>query len=121
MKIYNPVLVLSELHISSNLDRYRKDLYNRSGIYGIINLTNGKQYIGSAANLGIRLKEHIIGSKTNVPLSLAIAKYGLSKFVFVVYEFSPYLIPQILELETAYITSVPSYMLYNIKLSGTSM
>jgi len=71
--------------------------------------------------LGIRFKEHITGSKTNVPLSLAIAKYGLSEFVFVVYEFSPYLIPQILELETAYITSVPSHMLYNINLSGTSM
>ena len=128
IKLANPTLVLTNLHVKDNIANYRAKLHGQSGIYGIVNLTNGKQYIGSAANLGTQFYEHVsplpasrTGSKSNGPLQAAIAKYGLNQFAFVVYEYAPYVLPNILDLETSYITAVPAHLLYNIKLSGTSM
>lgn len=57
----------------------------------------------------------------NVTLQAAISKYGIENFEFVVYEFTPYTLPDILNMESTYISSVPASMLYNIKMSGTSM
>lgn len=60
---------------------------NKGGIYSFINFVNGKQYIGSAKDLYIRLFEHLDNKKSNIALKNAIVKYGLAKFNFCSYEY----------------------------------
>jgi len=59
-----------------------------SGIYAIVNTTNGHQYIGSAVNMPYRWKRHINELKKNKHhsrhLQNAWNKYGESVFSFVV-------------------------------------
>lgn len=61
-----------------------------SGIYEIVNLVNGKRYVGSAVNLVQRERQHFSALRTgkhhNVPLSRAWAKYGPDAFEFRVIE-----------------------------------
>lgn len=56
-----------------------------SGIYEIVNLVNGKRYIGSAINTAHRWRQHksLLGKGKNNPLmQRAWQKYGASSFVF---------------------------------------
>jgi group I intron endonuclease len=57
-----------------------------SGIYEIVNLVNGKRYVGSAANLEQRWREHRSalrrGDHANIHLRRAWNKHGETKFVF---------------------------------------
>jgi group I intron endonuclease len=61
-----------------------------SGIYKIVNASNGKYYIGSTVNLKRREKEHFQnlrnGCHINVILQRAFNKYSESSFTFVVLE-----------------------------------
>lgn len=64
-----------------------KKLFNKKpGIYRILNLKNGKFYIGSAKNLGNRLATHIKDLKYkkhhNPHLQAAWNKYGSNAFAF---------------------------------------
>ena len=116
-----PVESYGDLGNPVAIKQHRNKLHGRSGIYGVVNLINGKRgYIGSAENLGIRMNEHVRGYKSNAPLQAAINKSGLGNFIFVVYGYA-YTLPGILNLETEYILAVPVDLLYNIKMSGTSM
>ena len=58
---------------------------NAAGIYAITNTTNGKAYVGSAVNLGRRLKYHRDclrrGTHFNAHLQSSWKKYGAEKFV----------------------------------------
>lgn len=65
----------------------RNILLNKGGIYSFINNTNGKQYIGSAKDLYLRLNEHLSKRKSNSDLQAAILKYGLENFNFCIYEY----------------------------------
>lgn len=97
-------------------------LRNRQGIYGIYNNINNKQYIGSAYDLAKRIREHIVGDKTNEVLQRAIIKYGISNFSLVIYSFFPNGFNlSLTEFETLLINSFPFSMLYNIKQYATSM
>lgn len=57
-----------------------------SGVYKIINLINGKFYIGSTKNLYKRSREHysklISGNHPNIKLLNSIKKYGINNFKF---------------------------------------
>lgn len=57
-----------------------------SGIYEIVNLANGKRYIGSAVRLGMRCREHrsrlVTGKHRNRVLQNAWTKYGADCFQF---------------------------------------
>lgn len=57
-----------------------------SGCYEILNTANGKRYIGSAVNIGKRLKEHLNSLKRSdhhsVVLQCAWDKYGEAAFKF---------------------------------------
>ena len=66
---------------------HRNTLKSKSGIYSMINKVNGKQYIGRATDLYLRLLEYIAGKKSNSALETAIGKYGLNNFSFVVVEY----------------------------------
>lgn len=120
-KLTNPECTFSSLEEPATRKAIHEQLRGRSGIYGFICTVNGKQYIGSAKNLAHRAGEHMSGVKSNVPLQRAIAKYGIHNFVFVVYEFAPYVLPDILQLEDMYLQSVHPDKLYNNRLSATSM
>lgn len=64
---------------------------NASGIYSIVNLLDGKLYIGSAVNIRARWYEHRQdlrdGTHHCKPLQHAFAKYGAESFVFRVIEY----------------------------------
>lgn len=61
-----------------------------SGVYAIVNLTNGKRYIGSACNLERRLEDHVRkldgGYHDNRYLQNSWNKYGKSGFELIVLE-----------------------------------
>lgn len=59
--------------------------FARPGIYMIINLQNGKQYVGSSVNARKRVTYHASGHGS-VPLRDAVAKYGRDNFVAVFLE-----------------------------------
>lgn len=99
---------------------YKKELFAKSGIYSFINLIDGKQYIGSAVNFYSRLIEHLKGQKSNPHLQNAMNKYGKENFIFVIYEYTPYVLPDILELEDKYINNFLFENLYNILKFATS-
>lgn len=61
-------------------------LTGKSGIYRIINLINGKIYIGRSVNLKSRKSKHKT-SITNTIISRAIQKYGHENFKFEVIEY----------------------------------
>ena len=64
---------------------------NTSGIYSIVNLVNGKIYVGSAINLNKRWKNHKVELRLdrhcNIYLQSAWNKYGEENFSFVVLEY----------------------------------
>jgi len=68
----------------------REILNNKAGVYCFINTVNGKQYIGSAKILYLRLIKHLSNKKSNSALQNAISKYRLDKFNFGVYEYFIY-------------------------------
>src|ERR1700733_6699823 len=62
-----------------------KELKNLSGIYLIINLINGKKYVGSSIKMDMRFLDHLFtngqGSKL---VEKGLLKYGLGNFAFIV-------------------------------------
>jgi hypothetical protein len=81
IKIYN----------NFKIDRLKitKNNKNKSGIYCLVNLLNGKFYLGSSKNLSNRLPSkvgylntnYLLNKKNNnMPFAKALLKYGQSKF-----------------------------------------
>lgn len=65
-----------------------KKLKPFAGVYAIINLVNGKMYVGSAVtgNLYMRFHKHLYGGSGSKIVAQAIQKYGVVDFAFVVLE-----------------------------------
>ncbi|RUS15666.1 hypothetical protein BC938DRAFT_476864, partial [Jimgerdemannia flammicorona] len=72
--------------ITESLKAARSALRGASGIYCFTCTDTGSMYIGSSIDMGGRLVEHVVGDKSNTHLQFAIAKYGLSAFIFSVIE-----------------------------------
>lgn len=71
--------------------KINKQLKNKSGIYSIINLVNGKRYIGKSININNRIANHICGltSKSkdcNRYLINSWHKYGRNNFIYEILE-----------------------------------
>lgn len=124
-----PVFTLHDLTDQNLITINRSLLSKKAGIYSIINTINGKQYIGSAVDLYLRLNEHLSGRKSNKALQIAINKYGLGSFKYHIYEFftltdifrnSPG-IKLITDLETFYLKKFDLNMLYNFKHNASNM
>jgi group I intron endonuclease len=98
----------------------QKDLNKVSGVYGFINLKDGKQYIGSSSNLYDRFTDHIKGVSTNIRLKRSIAKYSLDCFNFVIYYFHKDPAVLLTNIETEVIRSFPFEDLYNFKKDAKS-
>lgn len=62
------------------------------GVYKILNIIDGKYYIGSSVHLKKRLKDHKFtlnaGNHQNIHLQRAFNKYGAENFVFSILEYS---------------------------------
>ena len=76
--------------------------------------------------MNIRLKEHILGKKSNKALQLALTKYGIENFRFEVYMYYKYDIREtshksLTDLETLYIQAFPFDELYNYMKTATSL
>lgn len=54
------------------------------GIYKITKKDNGKSYIGQSNNIERRIKEHKY--KTDIPIEIAIQKYGIDAFTYEILE-----------------------------------
>jgi hypothetical protein len=78
---------MSYLHLAEIQKILKKELKNKSGIYGFICKTNNKLYIGSSIKLSIRFNKHINGIQSNILLQRAINKYNLQDFIFIIFEY----------------------------------
>jgi group I intron endonuclease len=109
------LLEFSNLHLTNNLKAAKLALKGTSGIYCIKCLETGAMYIGSAVELSNRIIDHTTNNGSNIPLQKAIAKYGLSCFVFYVVEFCE---PSQLLVRDQYcldlLFSLPASFRYNI-------
>lgn len=69
-----------------------KDTKNKSGVYCLINLLNGKYYIGSSLNLTNRLTDYFqdwyYKDRINLPIVRAILKYGMGNFALLILDFT---------------------------------
>ena len=127
-KVDVPILVLTitDLQDKDNIFSKRELLLRKGGIYSFLNEVNGKQYIGSAKDLYLRLNEHLSNKKSNRALQSAIVKYGLANFEFGVYEYFSYVNKLtsnklLTDLETNYIKKFNFNTLYNFMQTATSL
>jgi group I intron endonuclease len=113
----NPVYVYEDLHSADTKKKLKLDTDGKSGVYLILNKTTSDFYIGSASTnrFYARFVNHLyyfIGSKI---LKLAVKKYGLSNFSFIVLELFPEVVNKennknLLDLEDFYLKSLlPNY------------
>lgn len=121
---YLTVSALVPLKIYEDLltpENFKKELTKVGGVYGLLNVKDGKQYIGSSLNLYERLTDHLRGVSSNIRLQRSIAKLGLNNFIFVIYYFhkDPFVI--LTDIETEVINSFPFEELYNFKKEAKSM
>jgi hypothetical protein len=68
-----------------------KENRERSGIYVLINLLNGKVYIGSALNISKRFSQYYnpnyLERTTSMPICRALLKHGYENFAFSILEY----------------------------------
>ncbi len=67
---------------------FKVDLKNVKDIYRIFHFFNGKLYIGSSLDFYSRLCDHLKENNSNNILQCSIDKYGLIKFIFIIFLFS---------------------------------
>ena len=61
-----PIFTIKNINNEDCIKSSRILLKNKGGIYSFINTVNGNQYIGSAKDFYLRLKEHLENKKSNV-------------------------------------------------------
>jgi len=94
----------------------------RSGVYRLINLTNGNMYVGSSSDLGRRFTSYysfmyIDAQKTSL-ICKALLKYGYSKFSLEVIEYCS--VEKLLEREQYYIDLLkPKYNI--LAIAGSTL
>jgi hypothetical protein len=121
-----PIFIINNLQNKESIISQRSMLHTKGGIYSFFNKINGKQYIGSAKDLYIRLNEHLSNRKSNSALQLAISKYGLENFEFYVFEYFTYINKSssnklLTNLESIYIKKFKLEDLYNFMRDATSL
>lgn len=116
-KNLNPVFLYDNLELESVRKQILSDTNNLSGIYLILNKVTLDYYIGSASTnrLYARFSNHLIYFKGSKVVKLAVRKYKLFSFVFMVLELFPEVVTKennkfLLDLEDFYLKSLlPNY------------
>lgn len=114
IKVYN--------NFKEDRDQLIKDQKEKTGVYCLVNLTNGHIYIGSSINLAVRMRNYLNTTflknkrNKNMPIIQALLKYGQDNFAVLIVE---YVDVEILAIrETHYITQLVPY--YNVLKQGYS-
>jgi len=96
------------------------NIKDKGGVYMFYNLINGNCYIGSSTNLARRFRIHLNSvNSVNLPLPLAINKYGPNNFVFLILQYCDRIEDVCLGLEQHYLDLYkPKYNL--LKIAGSS-
>uniref|UniRef100_UPI0023F121F1 GIY-YIG homing endonuclease n=1 Tax=Cyathus striatus TaxID=68777 RepID=UPI0023F121F1 len=116
-KNLNPIYKYDKLDSQETIERVSKEIKHISGIYLILNKLTLDYYIGSASTnkMYSRFSRHLIYLTGSKIVKLAIKKYGLSNFAFLVLEIFPEIVTQennkqLLDLEDFYLKSlIPNY------------
>jgi group I intron endonuclease len=116
-KNIKPIFCYEDLHLQIIKDKIKKDTKDLSGIYLILNKTSLDYYIGSASTdkFYSRFYRHLINFTGNKIVKLAVRKYGLENFAFIIVELFPEKVNKennknLLDLEDFYLKSLlPNY------------
>jgi group I intron endonuclease len=116
-KNIKPVYIFENLDLQKTREKVCKEIKHISGIYMILNKLTLDYYIGSASTnkMYSRFMNHMIYLTGNKIVKLAIKKYNLSNFAFLVLEIFPEIVTQLnnkhlLDLEDFYLKSLlPNY------------
>ena len=112
-----PVYIYEDLHLEYTKKLIQKETSNLSGIYLIFNKITGDYYIGSASTnrFFARFSNHLLYFKGSKIAKLAVRKYKLKNFSFLILELFPEIInkennKELLNLEDFYLKSLlPNY------------
>ena len=113
----NPVYIFESLNLENTRKKILNDTKGLSGIYMIVNKITKDYYIGSASTNRFypRFSNHVIYFKGSKIVKLAIKKYNLENFAFLVLELYPHVITkennkELMDLEDKYLKLLlPNY------------
>ncbi len=113
----NPVYVYENLGLENTKKQILKDTKGLSGVYMIINNTTKDYYIGSASTNKFysRFSNHLIYYRGSKIVKLAVKKYGLENFSFLILDLYPNVVTkennkELLDLEDKYLKLLlPNY------------
>lgn len=113
----NPVYIYEDLHLEVTRESLKKDTTSLGGVYLIFNKTTGDYYVGSASTNKFfsRFSNHLLYFKGSKIVKLAVRKYKLNNFAFIILELFPDVITKennkkLLDLEDIYLKSLlPNY------------
>ena len=116
-KSLKPVIVFENLHTEETKQLINSFSKGKSGVYLVLNLITLDYYVGSAATSKFysRFYNHLIGFTGSKILKLAVKKYSLKNFCFIILEEFPEVVTQesnkrLLNLEDFYLKSLlPNY------------
>lgn len=116
-KNIKPVFYYEDLSLQTIKDKIKENTNNLGGVYLILNKVTLDYYIGSASTdkFYTRFYRHLINLTGSKIVKLAVRKYGLENFVFIVVELFPEKInkennKKLLDLEDFYLKSLlPNY------------
>jgi len=113
----NPVYIYEDLHLENTRKLIRKETNDLSGVYLIFNKITEDYYIGSASTnrFFARFSNHLLYFKGSKIVKLAVKKYKLNNFAFLILELFPEIVnkennKKLLDLEDFYLKSLlPNY------------
>ncbi len=113
----SPIFIFEDLDLKNTKTQILNETKGLSGIYMIVNLITEDYYIGSAATnrFYARFSNHLIYFRGSKIVKLAVKKYGIAKFAFVILDLYPNIVnkennKELLDLEDKYLKLLlPNY------------